>query len=163
MTKSHVLYVGEECPGSEVCLRLLEMHPSLEMQVSVESIDDLIKGDMSLPAWLDGSPILASRHQRHKNVAYGTEAKNLLLEMLDTASDGSAGSGPGRQTAPKFVSSVAAEEELNFGGGLWDGSRAQASLLFEDGDTDKEAPKLDDAVLKDAIAKRVAQNRAGDN
>lgn len=80
----YILYVGRDkddvdefCPGSLVCLCLVEKLSSVEIQVQDCSI---LRQTSELPGWLDGTPMLIN--ERERVPLRGKDAINILRNML---------------------------------------------------------------------------------
>ena len=78
-----LLYVGKQhnksvfCPGSQMCLDYIEKnHLS---NITLQDVQKLMSEDVSIPSWLDGTPILVNKSTGE--LFKGTDAVNALKSI----------------------------------------------------------------------------------
>ena len=83
MSQKYVLYVGKDnhdpsifCRGSKV---LLDLVKPLKDDIVIQDVDVLIDKGVSLPEWLDGTPILVD--MATKQALKGSEAARFVQEL----------------------------------------------------------------------------------
>lgn len=98
----YVLYVGRDkhrpadfCPGSLVCLSIVEKIQQSDIDVQVQDCT-ILKQSQQLPDWLNGTPILVCRGE-DLDPQRGRAAVDALLELRRRQESGAA---LGRQKAP---------------------------------------------------------------